>query len=219
MLRWLAASIALALCAVGCGDDHGYSVVRSGDYIFPGETLEDWVSYGDQLSVISVVDDTDPEPWPAYRNSGGLAGREVTVRVERTLWRRSQARAAGSTLRFGVWGWMWDDDQDPHSERRPLVSEGAPRMEVGRRYLTMLVRSRGEWFPLTDRAVLTVAPDGVVTSEVISGEPSPAARQLRGKTITQAARAVASTPPDPVAARYFELPPRKRFRAVMEERG
>jgi len=193
MRRWLGTSIAVALCAAGCGDDdHGYAVVRSPDYMFPGDTLEDWVSHGDRLAVIAVVDDTEPEPWPAYKNSGGLEGRKVTVRVERTLWRKPGAPTAGRTLRFGVWGWIWEDDQDPHSERRPLVSDGAPRMEVGRRYLTMLVRARGEWFPLTDRAVLTLAPDGTVTSEVISGEPSPAALQLRGKTIAEAARTVAS---------------------------
>jgi hypothetical protein len=87
----------------------------------------------DQLSVLSVIGETRPVTWPDYRNSRGLAGREVSVRVERTLWRRAGAPRAGRVLHFGVWGWMYDDDQNPQSSRAQLVAEGTTRMEVGRR--------------------------------------------------------------------------------------
>lgn len=185
--RATAALAVAAALAAGCGGDE-YSVVESPDYAMLGETLEHWVTYGNQLSVITVTDSTPPHP--AARNSGGLIGRQVTVRVERTLWRRDGAPRAPRTLRFGVWGWMQENDQDPDSRRIKLVSEGTTRMEAGRSYLAVLVRSRGEWFPLTDRAVMTLSPDGTVTSEVVSGEPSPGAAALRGKTIAEAARIV-----------------------------
>jgi hypothetical protein len=214
----LATIAVLGLLAAGCGGDESeYSVMESPDYMLLGETLEHWASYGDQLSVIAVTDSTGERP--AERNSGGLIGRHVTVRVERTLWRREGAPKAPATLRISVWGWMQEDDQDPNSHRAKLVSAGAPRMEAGRRYLAVLVRARGEWFPLTDQAVMTLSADDTVTSEVISGDPSPAASAVRGKTIEQAARVVASTPPHPVAARNAELPPVKRMHAVLDAGG
>jgi hypothetical protein len=185
----LATIAVLGVLAAGCGE---YTVMESPDYTRPGETLEHWVSYGDQLSVVAVTGATGERP--AERNSGGLIGRRVTVRVERTLWRREGAPKAPATLRFGVAGWMQEDDQDPDSRRTKLVSEGAPWMEAGRRYLVVLVRSEDEWFPLTDQAVMTLAGDEV-TSEVVAGDPSPGAAAVRGMTVAEAARLVASTPP------------------------
>ena len=156
--------------------------------------------HGDQLSVFSVADETPPVTWPDYRNSGGLVGREVTVRVERTLWRRAGAPRAGRVLHFGVWGWMYDDDQNPQSSRAELVAESTTRIEVGRRYLAVLARRRGEWMPLRDSAVMTLSPDGRVTSEVYEGEPSEGALALRGRTLAEAAALVsdmAGAPPVP----------------------
>jgi len=221
MSRALTAVVLSVACLAGCGDrDGGGPVVFSeGDYALPGETLEDCVSYGDQLSVVSVLDATEPEPWPAYKNSGGLAGRQVSVRIERTLWRRAEAPAAGRRLSFDVWGWMWDNDQDPESDLRPVLEEGAPRMQPGRRYLALLVRMRGDWGPISSRAVMTIAPDDRVTSEAPVGRPSPGAAALRGRTLARAAAVVAATRPDPLAARFAALPPRKRFAAVVRERG
>jgi hypothetical protein len=140
-----------------------------------------------------VTDETRPARWPAYRNSGGLVGREVTVRVVRTLWRRARVARAARVLRFGVWGWMYDNDQDSHSARARLVAEGSTRMEVGRRYLAVLVRLRGEWMPLRDSAVMTLSRDGRVTSKVYEGEPSAGALALRGRTLGEAARILSDT--------------------------
>jgi len=61
-------------------------------------------------------------------------------------------------------------------------------MDVGRRYLAVLVRLRGEWMPLRDSAVMTLSSDGRVTSEVYEGEPSRGALALRGRTLAEAAR-------------------------------
>jgi hypothetical protein len=211
----LAVVVGLVIAACGTDGDDDVLVVHSPDYTLPGETLRDWVSYGDQLSVVSVLDATGPQTPPDYRGSGGLIGRRVTVRVERTLWRRRGAPRAKRTVSFDTWGWMMETDQDPNSPRRPMVSEGTTRMETGHRYLTMLVRFSDGWGPLTDRAVMTLSKQGTVTSEVVSGEPSPAAAALRGKTIARAAELVAATTPDPVADRHADLPPEKRLRAVV----
>ena len=113
--------LATVVLAAGCGGDEREYTVLQPDYTFAGETLHDWVSNGHQLSVVSVVDATAPRP--AARDSGGLIDREVTVDVERTLWRREGAPRAARTLRFDVWGWMQESDQDPESPRTNLVSE------------------------------------------------------------------------------------------------
>ena len=190
-----------------------------GDYAFPGETLEDWVSYGDQLSVVSVLDSTGPETPRDYKDQGGLIGRTITIRVDRTLWRRAGAHALRGRTRIQAWGWMMESDQVPDSPRRPIVVEGAPRMEAGRRYLAVLVRSHGEWSPLTDGAVMTVDDSGVVTSAVPAGDPVPGAAALRGRTVAGAGAVLARTAPDPVAARHFDLPPPARYRAVARAHG
>jgi hypothetical protein len=116
-------------------------------------------------------------------------------------------------------GWMWEDDQDPDSEIRPIYVEGAPRLQAGQRYLALLVRSAGEWFPLRDTAVMTLGSDDRVTAEVEAGPLSPAATALKGKTVADARSILAATAPDPLAARLAHLPPRKRAAAVARERG
>jgi hypothetical protein len=196
MGRDLVALVLGVACLAGCGGGgDGVSVIgkASLDYALPGETLAEWVQHGDQLSVLVVTDETPPATWPEYRNSGGLVGREVTVRVERTLWRRAGAPRAGRVLRFGVWGWMYDDDQDPQSSRAKLVAEGTTRMEVGRRYLAVLVRRRGDWGPLRDSAVMTLSSDGRVTSEVYEGAPSEGAVAMRGRTLPEARTLMSDT--------------------------
>ena len=195
MRRHLVAVLLGVACLAGCGGgDDGLSVIpeASLDYALPGDTLAEWVEHGDQLSVLAVTGETRPAAWPAYRDSGGLVGRTVTVRVERTLWHRAGAPRANGVLRLEVWGWMYDDDQDPRSARAALVAEGATRMRVGKRYLAVLVRRRGVWALLRDSAVMTLSRDGRVTSEVYEGEPSAGARSLRGRTLAEAAGLVAA---------------------------
>jgi hypothetical protein len=190
MRRSLAAVVLGFACLAGCGDEErgGMSVIpeASLDYGIPGETVADWARHGDQLSVVSVTRESKPAEWPEYRNSGGLVGRYVTVEVERTLWRRDGAPRAARRLRMNVWGWMYDDDQDPDSARYELVAEGTTRMEPGERYLAVLKRWRGEWGHLRDSAVMTLSPDGHVTSEVYEGRPSAGALALRGHTLAEA---------------------------------
>jgi hypothetical protein len=190
MRRDIVALLLGAACLAGCGGTaNGVSVIpeASLDYALPGETVAEWAEHGHQLSVITVTAETPPATWPEYRNSGGLVGRAVTVRVERTLWRRAGAPRAGRVLDFDVWGWMYEDDQSADSSRAKLVAEGTTRMEVGRRYLAVLARRRGEWGPLRDSAVMTLSPAGRVTSEVYAGEPSAGALALRGRTLAGAA--------------------------------
>ena len=96
---------------------------------------------------------------------------------------------------------MYDDDQDPDSARAELVAEGAPRMQIGRRYLAVLVRRRWEWAPLRDSAVMTLSRAGRVTSAVYAGTPSAGALALRGRTPAEAAKVVSEAAGAPRRAR------------------
>jgi hypothetical protein len=202
----------LPVLLAGCGGSSGYVVLQP-DGGWPTETLRDWVSFGDQLSVIRVVDETGPATPPDYKNSGGVIGRRVSARIERTLWRRPGAPRAPRLIRFNSWGWMMESDQDPNSPRAPVVGEHEPRLEVGRRYLAVLVRDNGEWFAV-GQATMTLAANDTVTSEVVAGGPVAGAAALRGKSIERAAATVAATSPRPGATRYRQLPPRERLEKI-----
>ena len=199
---------------IGCGGSGGYVVVHA-DRAWPAETLRDWVSFGDQLSVIEVVAESAPARWPEYKNSGGLLGRRVTVRIERTLWRRpNSAPPPGRVIRFASWGWMMGSDQHPFSSRRRVVGEHEPRLEVGGRYLAVLAKDEREWFAIGE-ATMTLAADDTITSQVVAGSPAAGAAALRGKSIEQAAQTLAATRPLPLARKYGHLPPADRWKEMV----
>jgi hypothetical protein len=192
-VRRLLILIAVAAAASGCSHAGGVTTIMP-DYALPSDDTRDWVSYGDQLSVVRVLDETPPRLPPDWKNSGGLIGRTITVRIERTLWHRPNAPSTGGELRMRELGWMMENDQEADSPKHPLAAYNAPRFEVGERYLVVLVRLRGTWTQLTDEAVMTLDGD-TVTSEVVDGTPSKPAAALKGRTVTEAGTIVAATKP------------------------
>jgi hypothetical protein len=204
-------TLALVLAAVyaGCGGGVVGDMVSEGDGMVPTETLGDWVSYGDQLAVVTVVHETPLKLPPDWKGSGGVIPREVTLRIDRALWHRPHAPSVGGLIRFYSYGWMMDDDQHADSDIYREVPAYGPRLEVGKRYLAMLVRLRGEWTVYTE-AVMLLDGDRV-TNDGVGDEPVEGARALKGKAVDEAAAIVAGTPPDPVAAAYGHLSPRLRY--------
>jgi hypothetical protein len=127
MLRALMLVLVVA-AAAGCGHEEPYGI--SPDSAFPSATMTDWVTHGDQLSVIRIVDATPPRLPKEWKNSGGLIGRKVTVRIERTVWHRPHAPRRTGSFRMQAWGWtpLNDDavmtlDGDTVTSR---VDAGAP---------------------------------------------------------------------------------------------
>jgi hypothetical protein len=178
---------------------------------FPSATLTDWVSYGDQVSIVSVAAEEE-----LGRGSDGYLGRVVTLRIEKTIWQRRGAPSADGTVRVVTWGWAIDD-----GERRPVAAWGGPRLEVGARYVTPLVRAPRDgvaWTALADDSTLPLDGDVVTTAGVL-GVPSLLAKDLRGKSVEELATMLARTPPDPIAAKYFDVPPDERVQAVLRERA
>jgi hypothetical protein len=186
MLRALVLVLVVA-AAAGCGHEEVQGI--SPDSAFPSATLTDWVTHGDQLSVIRIVDDTPPTLPKDWKNSGGLIGRKVTVRVERTVWHRPKAPWRTGSFRMETWGWMMESDQRADSPIHPIIVRNAPRLKVGARYLAVLIRLDDGWTPLNDDTVMTLDGD-TVTSNVDAGAASAPAASLRGKTVAEAAAIV-----------------------------
>jgi hypothetical protein len=185
-------------------------VVSGGAGRFPAESFTDWVSYADQVSVVSVAAE-EARPAEVIEPGDESIMRVVTLRIERTVWRRREAPTAGRTVRVLTYGWAVRD-----GERRPVAGWGGPRLEVGRRYVTPLVRAPRDgvdWTPLAVESVLPLDGDEIVTTG-IAGAPSTIARRMAGRSVDDLSAVLAGTRPDPVAASHFDLPPDQRVKAV-----
>ncbi len=174
----------IAMAAAGCGHEPVHGIEP--DSAFSSATLDDWVTQGDQLSVIRIVGETPPKLPKDWKNSGGLIGRKVTVQIERTVWHRAHTPRRNAPFRMQAWGWMMEDDQHADSPIHPILVRNAPRLKVGGRYLAVLIRLDDGWTPLNDDAVMTLDGD-TVTSKVDAGAPTAPAASLRGKTVAEAA--------------------------------
>lgn len=186
-------SIALALIATtATGAVYGLSLHDDGEHRggrdiaatvserFPAETLADWVTFGDQLSVVTVLDETELPGPPEPASNGDFVLRKVTLRIDRTLWQRPRTTPAPSTVSVRTWGWF----EGGGTARVRHLAPDAPRLEVGRRYLTPLVSANDGWTPVSDASILTLDGDAV-TAEVDEGEPRQLARSLTGQSLEE----------------------------------
>lgn len=212
------AAVALAVTSgVGCGSSREAAVAGDSAARFPSETLRDWVSYADYVAAYTVVAEREIPPAPADVDRGeGLIGRDVTLRVDKVVWRAAGAPALPETLHMTALGWVLVD-----GKRRELVEQDAPRVAVGERYVAPLARveddpQHPEWWPLGVGAQLPLV-DGRVSD---SGRWSSALKSgSSGKTLDVLRRDVRAAAPDPLAARYGNLRPTERVRAVTRARS
>jgi hypothetical protein len=182
----------------------------AGEQSFPADTLSDWVSYADQISVVRVISDAPIPPPTSPDTSGGYQGRRATFAVERTLWRASGVEPK-TEFSMAVAGWLTQDSGD----RYEACIEGSPRIELGDRYVLPLSHyDDGSPTLLSTDALL---PLGKVRG--LAGEfPDTAAEQLKGLSLDGIAALLADTAMDPLAKKYEDLPPYARGRRVIEER-
>lgn len=202
------------------GDEESAPVAivgAGGSEAWPSDTLRDWVSYADQLSVVSVAGERAvPPPRGADpATDADYVAREVTLQVERTPWTRAQAPATTEEGTVSVVALGWVDQGD--GERIPFRIRGGNRLEVGERYLLPLVKTADGWSLFSSRAVLDLDGDQA-TGKVDVGEPSAAVAQLAGASIDRAGEIVEATEPDPLAAKHAELLPAERWQAADAER-
>jgi hypothetical protein len=207
-----------AVSLAACGGSTSSSSLVAGEASgrFLDESYSDWVSFADQLSVFSVVAEEEETPAPEVVERGeGYISRTVTLRIERTLWRRRGAPAAHGRIRVITAGWILEG-----GERHPYAIWGGPRLEVGMRYLAPLVRAPRDgvdWTPLSDGSTLPLTGNAITVAGVV-GVPSAIAASLNGRSPDEVAAIVDRTPPDPVAEKYADLDPDARVQAVLSER-
>jgi hypothetical protein len=201
----------------GCGSGGQTAVAGSDAARFPSESLRDWVSYADYVAAYSVIAEREIAPAPDDAARGeGLVGRDVTLRVDRVLWRAAGAPALPQAVHMTALGWVLVD-----GKRRDLVEDDAPRVAVGEQYVAPLARveddaQHPEWWPLGVGAQVPLV-DGRTSD---SGEWHSALKSgLAGRTLDALGRDIQATAPDPLAARYGNLRPSERVKAVVRARS
>lgn len=209
-------TVLVALTLVGCGSsgaerDSG-TVIVQGAASFPYETMVDWVSYSDQVSVVTVLSEADvPDPSIA-QNGEGYIGRELTVRIDQTVWSAPGVSPADGELQFVTVGWSVHSD----GSRAPAILEGALPLHIGHSYLLPLARINDKLGPLSPSAIAEVVSSRV---EVVGAAPIEALDLIDEDRLAQVASELANTEPDPIAVKYGDLPPYERARAVIEEKA
>jgi len=105
----LAAATLLAVLGTGCGNSPNgpASVAFSGSAVIPHEGFRDWISYSDQVSVVTVVSEGElPVDSAVLERGEGSIGRRVTIRIDETIWSVAERPALEgehemTTLRVG----------------------------------------------------------------------------------------------------------------------
>lgn len=202
----------VALVAAGCaGPDDPNTIVGHGVDRFPSESLTDWVSYANHVSVFTVVDERQLAMGEHEEEHGeGMVGRSVTVRIEETLWQHERTQRIDQEFSYATDGWILKEG-DTH----PFALAGGTRVEVGERYLAAWVHTAEDgWFPLASSTIMPVASAGLPTRSA-HGNTMPANGALVGLSLAQVSTLLDQTSPDPVAAQYADLPPEPRLNAVL----
>ena len=240
----------MALTGVGCGGraanrDAGAPigssdiVVGTGEDLMPADTLVDWVSYAEQVSAVTILDEREiPPPASVRDRKEGYIGRWVKVRVDEVFWTSPGATTPGASaevMELVVAGWVLRGDK-----KITFALEESPRLEVGGRYVIPLftylrpvpaeaeepVTSRRDasterlepaWSPLSVRTPFAVPGDAIAVADVTARGNSPLAQELSRLSEADLRQRLAQTSPDPRAAKHWDLPPYERWRAVSAE--
>lgn len=231
--RGVGLGLAFAAGVAACGGDHegtppttcraadGGVLVGHGpadDYFLPDQTLSDWVSYSDQIAVVSVVGEVAraPEGTPGGGEMRYIP-RDVTLRVEQTLWPQGDVAASRADVTFTWWGWSARTAQAPMV---PVLHCYVPRLSPGGRYVAALSRfAGGVVAPLTGGAILAAPGDPIAAKDIATHGYGEVAHALSTSTLEEMSQIFGSTPLDPFAAKHLDLPPVERFQAASVERN
>ncbi len=207
----LCVGVAIVLTAAACGSngdgEAAEPVFVEDAQIFPFNSLQDWVTYADQVSVVEIVAEERLEPEVGPESTH--VGRLLTARVDRTLW--SVDGEPAREVKFIANGWLIKDGKE-----RPIVPRDGLRLVVGGTYVLPLFESSGEWGFLTTSSIIPIDGDRVHAEF----EPmNLAAAGLEGIEVSELQQRLADTVPDPLAARVDpDLTPIQRAVAISELR-
>jgi hypothetical protein len=174
------------------------------------DSLHDVRSFADAMAIVRGVRQTIPPPPEGPEGWAGLIGRDVTVRVERVVWRRPHAPEPPRRFRFGDIGWTGTLEN-----RRPWVVCGETRMVLGRRYLAPIVRHNGTWYPFFPTRLRVRGH--LVVGGVDGGEAENSHQVLVGRSVRSAVRLVAATRPYRAVVLHPKGSPARRWQAVYRD--
>ncbi|GIU95640.1 MAG: hypothetical protein KatS3mg012_2097 [Gaiellaceae bacterium] len=216
------ASVALALGVLGCAivlassdgrpESHAPMIVgAAASTRWPAESLEDWATFADQISTLTIVGERRlPLDERTKRIGEGPVGREVTAVIRSTLWAYDPARVVRGVIRFRSWGWVLHD-----GEFTPVVPDGEDRLEVGDEVLAPLMRApEGEFAPIAPHTVLHLH-EGRVRLGDSQARLHSALRELDQRSPEEVAELVASLEVDP---RLRRLDPEARAQELASRR-
>ena len=186
--------------------------VADTDAPFPDRTASDVVSYADHVVLVTAVSereaDHDVQTTRAPPGEPTIP-RQITFRVEQTLWSRPAAPPPPVELTAVWWGWLVRDGR-----RVAFVVRGTPWVVVGAQYVMPIAHDGAAFVPIQPFAVFRF-DDGAVALEE---QDTPLARQLENASRDGVTSVFTNAVPDPLAARYAHLRPRARLAAVMAAR-
>lgn len=153
MRRWVLGLVVIASCAA-CGQaeteprsdadspgDAATTLTSLSDRL-PSTTPRDWVTYADQVAVVTVSSETRmPAPETDDRGEGDI-DRTVRLSVDKVVWRAPDSRPLPDEFTYAALGWHRHSGESA-SEPSVLVADDRPRLEVGHRYVMAL-----EWDPV-----------------------------------------------------------------------
>jgi hypothetical protein len=167
-------------------------VYGEGLVAFPQDTASNVVSQADRVVLVTAEAATeirDNAPSTQAAAGDGLINRNVTFRVDRTLWRPAGAKALTGRFSAVETGWV------VHNFRRSrFVLRGSPWIQVGSQYVMPVAFEGGAWQPLMPLAVFPYA------SEVVSPantQDTPLAKRLSGTSLEEVAAVFADAASSP----------------------
>ena len=184
----------------------------------PNQTLTDWVSYSDQFSIFTVLDEQEQSEYVVRSIHGGTFSldRSVTARIKETIWTAPGSEAIVGDVTMVVSGWT---ENYPDGFRFPAGGPG--RLEVGGRYMAPLVLYQydaGSAGGIIEKSTLILDGEDVVGPLEKPGQTyMPVVGSRIGDTVDEVATALACTERDPRAVNYSDLLPEARWHAVQED--
>ena len=199
-------------------------IVADADFLLPGDTLQDWVTYGDALAQVSVIDERRLPVSPGDKDRAYVP-RGIRLHVDRVLWTRSSTvPSVPSVLRWSLDGWT-----TIQGNRQVLLRvDSEPLMEVGKTYLAVIThlpdragRAFHGWIPLNDAALVPVAGGRLDVGDSVvsrSRDPHNYRQSLAGRPVSALVSDIQGASPDPKAAPYMRLPADQRYLLTQRSR-
>ena len=217
----LALIFSVALSTTGCVS----TPQRTGDVaaqssgVIPTDSLEDWVTYGDDLAPFTVKSVREGEPDPEERErKEGTISREMTISIDEPLWSRPTASGEvrlPSELTTGAGFYVFHGE-----DRQRAIVEGRPWLEQDEKYLGIFnfmdpelknqMPDPGKGDPVWGPIVWMHMDDEGRVDEVFNPD-EPSTKELVGKTAKEVAAVLQETEPDPKASRYMDDDPAVRY--------